>query len=369
MTFFQLDQWSALLTAAFIIFGFAVGARLMWWTLTHIVLPSARKSATKLDDLVLEALRVPVSAAIIVLGFVVARSYVYAAFPQWEKYERDFLFIAYATIGYLAVYRLTSKLMWWYLHEKAKETETHIDDHFLPFFRRVMLIVLTLIYFILILNRFGVSVTSLVAALGVTSLAVALAAQSSLSDLISGFLILADQPFRIGDRINIAELDLVGDVVDIGLRSTHILTLDHRMVVVPNTLIANNIIINEAYPDPALRVDIPVGVAYGVDVRHAKAVILAGLRNIKAVHLLRPPEVLFISMGDSALNLEVRCWIDTYSNRPRLIDRINENIYQSLTEAGIEIPFPQRTVWHRLEPDAVEQWREALAHDKPMRTS
>ena len=361
-TMFALSsqQWNALFIILFYVVGFAVAGRIVWWLLGSVIQHFVRRSETNVDNIILNALKLPVALAVGLYGLAVARPIIRSAFPQWDAYHADFLFVAYASVIYLALYRLTSDLMSWYLHAKAQETETHIDDHFLPFFRRIVLILVTVIYFIVILNHFGVSVTSLVAALGVTSLAVALAAQSSLSDLISGFLILADRPFRIGDRINIAELDLVGDVVDIGLRSTHILTLDHRMVVVPNSLIANNIIINEAYPDPGLRIDIPVGVAYGVDVRHAKAVILAGLRNIEAVHLLKPPEVLFVGMGDSALNLEVRCWIDTYANRPRIIDRINENIYNSLTEAGIEIPFPQRTLWHRLEPEAAAQWREAL---------
>ncbi len=114
----------------------------------------------------------------------------------------------------------------------------------MPFVSRVALILLTVLGGIILLDHFNVEVSGLVATLGIGSLAIALAAQAALADTISGFIIMFDRPYRIGDRIEILELDTWGDVTDIGLRSTRIRTRDNRMAVVPNSVIAKNMVVN-----------------------------------------------------------------------------------------------------------------------------
>jgi small-conductance mechanosensitive channel len=125
-------------------------------------------------------------------------------------------------------------------------------------------------------------------------------------------------------------------------------------------MIANNIIMNHAYPDANLRVDLPVGIAYGSDIRQAKAVLLSAIRRVEGVHRERQPDVIVTAFGPSSIDLEMRCWINAYADKPRMIDRINEAAYNALNAAGIEIPFPQRTVWHRVEPSAASSLRAAL---------
>ncbi|MGH2542060.1 MAG: mechanosensitive ion channel family protein, partial [Ardenticatenaceae bacterium] len=165
---------------------------------------------------------------------------------------------------------------------------------------------------------------------------------------------------RIGDRLELVGEDIIGDVTDIGLRTTRLLTMDYRTVIVPNSIIANNLIVNQAYPDPTLRVDLPVGIAYGSDVRQAKAILLNAIRHVEGIKWDRQPDVVITSFGDNAINLEMRCWINAFADKPRMVDRVNEAAYNALNEAGIEIPFPQRTLWHRVEPDAVPSLRAAL---------
>ena len=88
-----------------------------------------------------------------------------------------------------------------------------------------------------------------------------------------------------------------------------------------------------------------VGVAYGTDIDEVKQILITALRGIKGVHPNRNADVIFTGFGDSALELEVRCWINAYADKPKLIGRINEAAYKALNAAGIEIPFPQRVVW------------------------
>jgi MscS family membrane protein len=193
-------------------------------------------------------------------------------------------------------------------------------------------------------GRFGVEVSALVTTLGIGSLAIALAAQETLGDMISGFTIMIDQPFTVGDRVEIQDIDTWGDVVDIGLRSTRILTRDNRMVSVPNSVIGKGLVVNYSVPSTVYRVETHVGVAYGTDVEYARTVMVEAIRAEDWVMKDKLIEALMLEFGDSALIFRVRCWIEDYVETRRIIDKMNTALYLALNEAGIDIPFPQRTL-------------------------
>ncbi len=162
--------------------------------------------------------------------------------------------------------------------------------------------------------------------------------------MISGVIILIDQPFRVGDRIEIQELNTWGDVVSIGLRSTRIRTLDNRMVIVPNSSISNNQVVNYTFPDPRYRIQTEIGVAYGTDLRLVREVITRSLQGIEGVIPDKPVDILFWGFGDSAMILRVRWWIESYIDARRSTDRVNEAMYSALADAGVEMPNPIMTV-------------------------
>ena len=229
----------------------------------------------------------------------------------------------------------------------------------MPFFRRLLLIFLVLIGLVMVLDHFGVNPTAVLTTLGIGSLAIALAAQTALSDAINGFLIMVDRPFRIGDRIEILELNTWGDVLDIGLRSTRIRTTDNRMVIVPNSIIGQSLVVNHSYPDLDYRMHALVGIAYGSDVDQAKRVMEEAIRRSPGVLPYRPVHVLFVEMGDSALIFRLQWWVRIQSelDRYQMYDSVLTSVYKALGEAGITIPFPQRDVHHKVDPED----REVLA--------
>lgn len=190
----------------------------------------------------------------------------------------------------------------------------------------------------MILSNFGVNVTGLVAVLGIGGLALSLAAQDTLADTISGFIILLDQPFRVGDRIEISELDTWGDVVEIGTRTTRIRTRDNRMVIVPNSIIGKSQIVNYTYPDPRYRIQIEIGVEDGVNVGQVRTVITNAVRKVEGILPDKPVDVLFLDYGDASLILRVRWWIDSFIDTRRMFDKVNEEIYNALKESGIGMP-------------------------------
>ena len=192
-------------------------------------------------------------------------------------------FVLFSLVGFIAAWRLLSNISTWYGEQLAKTGEVELSEQLLPFFRRVLLIILTLIVIIILLDYFNIEVSGVVTTLGIGSLAIALAAQATLSDTISGFVIMVDRPFRIGDRIEIQDLDTWGDVVDIGLRSTRVRTRDNRMVIVPNSVISKSLIVNYSYPDTQYRIQIDIGVAYGTDLEMAREDLIEAVSGVEGV--------------------------------------------------------------------------------------
>ncbi|MDQ4078476.1 MAG: mechanosensitive ion channel family protein [Chloroflexota bacterium] len=355
----QLYQELALVIGIIIIS--AVAGRLLLFVLSNTVFRLARRATNRVDEIVLHAIRGPIIWGVTLLGIGIAYEAQRILLPDdWDVPMEHFLFIGYAVIAYILLHRLITNLLDWYIHKEAGANEPMLDKELLPFLHRLLTIILLTSTIVLILQDLGKPVGSLIATLGIGSLAVALAAQSTLSDIIAGILILVDRRYRVGDRIELLNDGIIGDVQEIGLRTTHILTLDYRMVIVPNSMIANNMVVNHAYPDGNLRVDLPIGVAYGEDIRHVKAVLLAAIRRIEGVQQVRHPDVVLTDFADSAVNLEMRVWINAFADKPKMIDRINEAAYTALNAAGIEIPFPQRTLWHRVEREAVPALRTVL---------
>jgi small-conductance mechanosensitive channel len=127
-------------------------------------------------------------------------------------------------------------------------------------------------------------------------------------------------------------------VAAIGMRSTRIRTRDNRMVIVPNSSISSNQVVNYTYPDPRYRVQIEIGVAYGVDLKEVREIITKAVRANENVLEDKPVDVLFLEFGDSAMILRVRWWITSYVDTRRVFDQVNEAIYLALEKGGVEMP-------------------------------
>jgi small-conductance mechanosensitive channel len=286
--------------------------------------------------------------------------------PQsWEPTLESIFFVLYLLVGYTFVAQFLTNFFRWYGQEITSKTETKLDDQLMPFFRRVAMIILNMIGLIILFAHFGVDVSALVTTLGIGSLAIALAAQAALSDTISGFVIMIDRPFRIGDRIEISDLNTWGDVVDIGLRSSRIRTRDNRMVIIPNSVIAKSLVVNYAYPDSQYRIEIEIGVGYDSDLEAARQTLISAVEKVEGVLPDRPVEALFLQFGDSALIFRVRWWIDSYVDTRRMFDKVNTAMFHALTEAGIEIPYPYRVVQHQFNPDDLQRLATQLRKVSP----
>ena len=185
----------------------------------------------------------------------------------------------------------------------------------------------------------GVNLTSIAVLFTALSVGIGFGLQYLAADIASGFILLFERPVRVGDRISIGKEE--GDVQSINLRTTVMTTNDRVSVIVPNSKLVREQLINWSYGDPRARMSIHVGVAYGTDVSLVTGTLLKATEEVDNVLRDPPPKVQFLKFGDWSMDFRVLVW----TNRPRLHAQIrsdiNYRIERLFREAGIEIPFPQ----------------------------
>lgn len=362
---FSQAQWQEIgISLVIVAIAFFLGR----WLIKRLLLPVFKalisRTQTTLDDALLEVALGPAHWLLLVLAaqYAVERLEFLGAFYTFDF--ANIYFVAYFTIFFLSAWRAISTLSAWYQRKISDTQRTQLGKQLVPFVSRVALILLTLLGGIILLDHFNIEVSGLVATLGIGSLAIALAAQAALADTISGFVIMIDRPYRIGDRIEILELDTWGDVTDIGLRSTRIRTRDNRMAVVPNSVIAKSLVVNHSYPDDKYRLQTELGIAYGTDLEMARGIMIKAVEKVDGVLNDRPVEALFLHFGESALMFRVRWWLDSFVDTRRMFDRVNTALYKALEDAKIEMPNPQRDVNFKLDQEQRKNMIEVLRKAK-----
>lgn len=344
-----LNHWPEVLVAASYVIAAWVLARVARQVVRATLGRIAGRSKTTLDDQIVAGISRHLGMIIVPLGLRLGLEYLAGAFPPLqEQVLFGWGFKVAATLVVLGwallANALITALLDWYLHEVAHRNGAAWDEQILPVARRSASI---LVYFIagtiVLSSVFGTDITGLVTTAGVASVAIALASQETLSNMISGFTVMVDRPFRIGDVIELSD-GKVGEVIDIGLRSTKIRQFDGNALIIPNRDIAAQKIVNFAYPDPRRAIRETIGVSYETDVDHAKGVILDVLRADADIMQDPAPAVHLSGFGDSALNLFVVAWVADYRIWFRTKERIQVEILRRFRAEGIQIPFPQRDV-------------------------
>lgn len=188
----------------------------------------------------------------------------------------------------------------------------------------------------------GITPGSLIAGLGIGSVALGFAFKDIMQNLLAGFLILLYRPFKIGDQIKINEFE--GTVEDINVRATKIKTYDGERVVIPNSdLYMDSVLVRTAFP--SRRTKITVGIGYDESHEQAREILMNVLKNTEGVLDEPAPDVDVVELADSSVNMKMLYWTDSQQSSTRkTADRVVSAAKTELDKAGIEIPFPQRVV-------------------------
>ena len=202
--------------------------------------------------------------------------------------------------------------------------------------------VVFIVIFLIALDASGVNVTAVFAASAVLLIGVGLALQTLFQDIISGVFILVDQSVHVGDIIELE--GKVGRVLDIRLRTTRAVTIDNKVLIIPNHLYLTNILFNWTENGTQTRESVTVGVAYGSDVELVRKILFDAAKNHKTVLKSPIPRVLFTDFADSSLNFKLIFTLnDSFETRFVQSD-LRFEIDKKFRENGVSIPFPQRDV-------------------------
>jgi small-conductance mechanosensitive channel len=188
----------------------------------------------------------------------------------------------------------------------------------------------------------NLDVSALVATSAVTSLVLGLALQPILSNFFAGLVVSVERPFRINDWIRVGDQE--GRVVAITWRTTHLRTRENDNLVIPNSKLAEERVLNFYYPHPLHLERIKVGADYRVPPYRVRRALLEAVSGVDGALDKPSPDVVVRDFGDSAIQYELRVWIEDMVQAPRIASDLRERVWEELKKAGIPIPFPIRTL-------------------------
>ncbi|MFH1126558.1 MAG: mechanosensitive ion channel family protein [archaeon] len=332
-----------LITAIAILIIFLILAKLSDIVFEQVFKKLTQKTKTEIDDKIINVLMTPIFLTVTLFGVIIALSTIMVlenTMVFLTKIAKTVLIIIWtitaAKISTIIIYDILGKV--------TKKTKSTLDNEMLPLFQNLAKIIIYFLGLTMILSAWQIDLTPFLATAGVAGIAIAFAAQNTISHIFGGISVYFDKPFKVGDRIQL-ESGEYGDVTEIGIRSTRILTLDETMIVIPNDKIANSKIVNYHAPYSRMKVKMRIGVVYGSDVGKVKKTLLKVAKN--APHVLKNPTpvVLFVEHGDFSLQFLLITWVENPMLKGDVTDELNVGIDREFRKEKIEIAFPTQTIY------------------------
>ncbi|RME79854.1 MAG: hypothetical protein D6769_01255 [Methanobacteriota archaeon] len=307
------------------------------------------RTANELDDDILDFIVKKKHLLLLLLSAFVAVELVYGNINVFGTSVYDWFFILFIVVGGIFVIDFFDVIVDYYLRHIAPKTKTGFDEEILPLARNLVKIGLYAILLTVVLSQLGVDIGPIIAGLGIGGLAIGLALQDTLANFFAGLHIIADRPIRVGDYIKVGSVE--GTVQEIGWRTTKLLALGNKVIVLPNKELANSTLVNYFKPGEPTGHVVTFGVGYGSDVEEVKKIFLKVCKKMAKEGLITKDEpwVRLDAMGDSSLDFKGGFVVPVYTARFAAQGRFYELMYDALNKAGIDIPFPTRTVYLKEE--------------------
>lgn len=229
-----------------------------------------------------------------------------------------------------------------------------LPDHFPNIVQDVIVIVLFTIVATMLLQE------RMFAATAAGAVVIGFALQDTLGNLFAGLAIQIEKPFRVGQWVRIGDTD--GLVREVTWRATKIRTKAGNFVVVPNSRVSDETIVNYSEPTPDTRIEVEVGASYDAPPNRVKATILSALKRDPGIPTNREPEVLLVDFSASALTYRVRVWTTDFTADERIRDRVRSAVYYAFRRDAIEIPYPIQIEMHREPVDGAPAGAALVQH-------
>lgn len=326
--------------------AYLLGTWMIRWLFPRLV----ARTKTDLDERLLQVAGNDLRWLVVVLILRFATARLGFIGPGTQTFLGDVYFLLVLLLSIVIVWRLIN-LAAAELQKRAKKTgnQRGTESLIILFVWSLRLIVL-IIALPIILNHFGVNITGFAVLLGIIGLTISLAGRDVLADIIAGALILIDRPYRVGDRVGLGNIDMWGDVVEIGMISTKVLTVDSRMVIVPNSKVRQNLIINFSYPDPSYYDATDIGVAFDNDVEKVEQLLINAAGSVDGVQKERGIYSRLESFTRDEMIFRVGWWMKDNDDYYTLRQHVNRAIVKTLKEARVIFPYQKEQV--ELEPNS-----------------
>jgi len=332
-------EWA---TAFGIMLGALVGGKILYWMCSAFLKKITAKTRSNLDDLIVDLAEEPVIVGLTVVGVVVGINTLTLSpgAESWIGGIRQFVIMM--SITWL-VARLVEAVFSELIAPMADKSETDLDDQLLPVVRKGSKVFVWSLGTIVALNNAGYDVGALIAGLGIGGLALAMAAKDTVSNIFGGFTVFTDRPFTVGDRVKVSGFD--GSILEVGIRSTRLKTLDGRVVTIPNATFSDTAVENVSM-EPSRKVAVDLGLTYDTPPEGLRTAMQI-LKDITASTdgLEETMVTGFDAFGDSAMVVKYIYYIKKGADIMAVKTDVNMQILERFTDAKLDFAFPSQTIY------------------------
>jgi len=339
-----ISNWGNWLISIIIVVIFIALAFASRYILEFIMRFAARRTKTILDDLIVEALKIPVFIGLIVGGIWIGIERTIELSAYLQTIHKIFISLFIIVIA-IAVSRVTNAILTWYGAEVATRTKSDIDDKLIPLLRRVVTAVVFILAILFILQAFNVQIAPLLAGLGIGGVAVALALQPTLSNFLAGTYVMSDALIHRGDYIML-DGGQEGYVEDIGWRTTRLRHWQGNLIIMPNAKLSDAVVINFDKPDKAMSFAVDCGVSYESDLDKVEKMTVEVAREVSN-RLAEgakdyEPVLRYKEFGDSNIKFSVVLKSVDRGSQFILKHEFIKTLHKRYQEEGIDIQYPVR---------------------------
>lgn len=339
-TFFGNELWQYLLFFGIIILSIIIG-KIFYYISKHKLRKLAAKSKTKLDDYLIDIIEEPIVLLIVTCGIWIGSRLLTLNDTFQNIFSNLTLVLIGITVTWFLV-RLVDMLITHFIEPLVGKTESKLDDQILPIIRKSAKIIIVVLGAIVVISNLGYDVLSILAGVGIGGLALALAAQDAVKNIIGGLSIFWDKPFQIDDFVEIG--GKAGTVAEVGLRSTRLKSVDETIYVIPNSKVADATLENFSSRHER-RIVLNIGLTYETTAAKIDEAIKIVEDSIKSIDGTKKENIMirFVNFGAFSLDLEIVYWITDLLNWKMITHHVNMAIKRNLDEGKIDMAFPTET--------------------------
>ncbi len=322
--------------------AFVIAGKIVYFFIKKIGGKIASRTKSEFDDMLLEVAEGPFLILSVVIGMMIGSAFLTIA----DDGIRNFLFDIIGSLLILDIawfmIKIVDGIITHFVVPVISKTKSKLDDQIVPIVSKISKAGIIIIAVVVIFSNFGYDVTAMIAGLGIGGLAIAFAAQETISDIFGGISIFTSKPFLVGDIINVH--GVTGTVEQVGLRFTRIRDFDGRLITIPNSKVASDVIKNIS-SEPTRRVSTNLGVVYGTTPQKIEQAIkiITDIVN-KHPDCRDEPRIVFNEFKDFSLNLWVTYHITNDKRKFYVMHEINSEISKQFDKAKIDFAFPTQTI-------------------------